>query len=597
MHKSCPRRLRHGAAIGAAVAVVAASSAFGIGATAAVADDAPASASATSAPTSATDVTTDDQPGGTAPDPTSAHPDGAVTPGAGAGGDGSTVGGAPDAPTVEQPDALAFPDGTSADAPLLLEATAGDAVDRTFTASGGTGAVTYELRGAGGKPIVGDGSFDNDFTLDPSTGRLSGTARLATVYDFQVVASSGSERAVEHVRLTVRPGAPVGVTFGVSTSDGVGLWQVETDGTIWEEAAGQGRVRIVPEVPVVEGTSLVLAGLAVDAYGNRTTPGGEDDPYPRSTVTSTVPGDRAVWSDTGSNTVSFRGAGARTLTVTEGGVSTSFRVEVGTATESFGFAAGTQTRITGTAGEPFTADFPGTGAGDDLRYTLRSPDGTPYDAPDGLDVRIDPRSGTLTGSATLARTFHLSVVATGGGVEAVVPVELTVAPAAFDHFTASVRKADAGERADTWTVEGTTVTHFHGDPAGDRVTVVPARQGDRMVVFASPTDRFGNTPTRPVEHTITSDVASDRFGIEQSSGGTTVTFTHASRHVVTIRYEGGSLAVPFEVSPVAGPATGQAATGTLAYTGSDSSGPLAWALGLLAAGGGLLVHRLRRRRA
>ncbi|WP_022903259.1 hypothetical protein [Curtobacterium sp. B8] len=237
-----------------------------------------------------------------------------------------------------------------------------------------------------------------------------------------------------------------------------------------------------------------------------------------------------------------------------------------------------------------------TGAGDDLRYTLRSPEGTPYNAPDGLEVRIDPRSGTLTGSATLARTFHLSVVATGGGVEAVLPVELAVAPAAFDHFTASVRMADAGERTDTWTVEGDTVTHFRSDPAGDRVDVVPARQGDRMVVFAIPEDRFGNTPTRPVDHTITSDVASDRFGVEQSSGGTTVTFTHASRHVVTIRYEGGSLAVPFEVSPVAGPATGHAATGTLAYTGSDSSGPLAWALGLLAAGGGLLVHRLRRRR-
>lgn len=602
MQQSCPRRLRHGAAIGAAVAVVAASSAFGIGATAAVADDAPTAAQSVTTATSVTSVTTDDQPGGTAPDPTSAHPDRAVTRDASVTPDravtpaASATPAASDEPTAEQSDALAFPDGTTADTPLLLEATAGDTVDRTFTATGGTGSVSYELRGAGGRPVVGDGSFDNDFSLDASTGRLSGTARLATAYDFQVVATSGSERAIEFVRLTVRPGAPAGVTFGVSASDGSGLWQVETDGTIWEQTAGQGRVRIVPEVPVVEGSSLVLAGLAVDAYGNRTTPGGDDDPYPRSTVTSTVPGDRAVWSDTGANTVSFTGTGPRTLTVAEGGVSTSFTVDVTTATESFGFAAGTQTRVTGTAGEPFSADFPVTGAGDDLRYTLRSPDGTPFVAPDGLDVRIDPRTGSLTGSATLARTFHLNVVATGGGVEAVVPVELTVAPAAFDHFTASVRMADAGERADTWTVDGTTVTHFRGDPAGDRVTVVPARQGDRMVVFAIPTDRFGNGPTRPVDHTITSDVASDRFGIEQSGGGTTVTFTHASRHVVTIRYEGGSLAVPFDVSPVAGPATGHDTTGTLAYTGSDSSGPLAWALGLLAAGGGLLVHRLRRGR-
>ncbi|KTR02078.1 hypothetical protein NS184_16935, partial [Curtobacterium luteum] len=222
----------------------------------------------------------------------------------------------------------------------------------------------------------------------------------------------------EYVRLTVRPGAPVGVTFAVSSTDGDGTWQVETDGTIWEQAVGQGRVRIVPEVPVAEGSSLVLAGLAVDAYGNRTTPGGDDDPYPRSTVASTVATDRAVWSDTGSNTVSFTEAGSRTLTVSEGGVSTSFTV----------------------------------------------------------------------------------------------------------------------------------------------------------------------------------DVASDRSTVDPVSGGTTVTSEPPSRNVATVGDEGGSRAVPSDVVPAARTAAGHDAPGSLAYTGADASGPVAWALGLLATGGGLLLHRLRRRR-
>ena len=100
-----------------------------------------------------------------------------------------------------------------------------------------------------------------------------------------------------------------------------------------------------------------------------------------------------------------------------------------------------------------------------------------------------------------------------------------------------------------------------------------------------------------VDHTLTSDVASDRFALDPVSGGTTVTFARASRHVVTVSYEGGSQAIPFDVSPDAGASAGHDATGTLAYTGSDTSGPLGWALGLLAAGGGLLLHRLRRRRA
>lgn len=476
MQQSCPHRLRRGAAIGAAVAVVTVSSAFGTGATAAFADDVPTAAHTveTDAPaaqtvaagaTATTDTsvattadtavattpdtsvaTTADQPGGTAPDTTSAHPDETTTPTDPAGRDetlapagtaspeGSATRDEPRAPgapatpsasvpasvsptprtPAEQRAGLAFPDGTTADAPLVLEAAAGDTLDRTFTATGGTDPVTYELRGAGGRPIVGDGSFDTDYALDGATGRLSGTARLATTHDFQVVATSGSERAVEYVRLTVRPGAPVGVTFAVSSSDGDGTWQVETDGTIWEQAVGQGRVRIVPEVPVAEGSSLVLAGLAVDAYGNRTTPGGDDDPYPRSTVASTVASDRAVWSDTGSNTVSFTEAGSRSLTVSEGGVSTSFTV----------------------------------------------------------------------------------------------------------------------------------------------------------------------------------DVASDRSTVDPVSGGTTVTPEHASRHVVTVGDTGGSRAVP----PAARTATSHDATGRLASTGADTSAPVAWALGLLAAGGGLLLHRLRRRR-
>ncbi|WJX99823.1 hypothetical protein [Curtobacterium sp. 458] len=609
MQQSCPRRLRHGAAIGAAVAVVTASSAFGIGATAAFADDAPTAVQTVDSGTPVTsDAAADTRPGGTTSDPTTAPagdtvaPDRTTTPDETHGTAAApAVPDAPAAPAVtpaaEQRAGLAFPDGTTADAPLLLEATAGDTVDRTFTAAGGTAAVTYELRGAGGKPIVGDGSFNDDYTLDGSTGRLSGTARLATSYDFQVVATSGSERAVEYVRLTVRPGAPVGVTFAVSASDGAGMWQVETDGTIWEQAAGQGRVRIVPEVPVAEGSPLVLAGLAVDAYGNRTTPGGDDDPHPRSTVTSTVPSDRAVWSDDGSNTVSFTATGTRTLTVSEGGASTSFTVDASSATESFGFAAETQTRFTAVAGEPFSAEFPVTGGGDDLRYQLRSSDGTPYEGQDGLDVRIDPRTGSLTGSGTVAGTYHLRVVAAGGGVEAVVPVELTVTPAAFDHFDVSVRQADAGDTGDWWYVEGDTVEHVHGDPVGERVDAVPARQGDRMVVFTVAQDRFGNVLDHLVDRTLTSDVASDRFALDPVSGGTTVTFARASRHVVTVSYEGGSQAIPIDVSPDAEASIGHDATGTLAYTGSDSSGPLGWALGLLAAGGGLLLHRLRRRRA
>lgn len=191
---------------GAAVAIVAASSAFGIGATAAVADT-PADTGvvqpggATTVTTSATadETVTDGSP---APVPTStpatetpvASP--AATPAPSSPPTPTPTPPAKAAPAgapAAEPDAsLAFPEGTSADAPFVLTATAGDALARTSTASGGAEPVTYALRGEQGKPVVGDGSIDNDFHLDGTTGVLSGTARLATQYRFQVVASSGA---------------------------------------------------------------------------------------------------------------------------------------------------------------------------------------------------------------------------------------------------------------------------------------------------------------------------------------------------------------------------------------------------------------------
>ncbi|MGN6406820.1 MAG: hypothetical protein ACTHMH_00625, partial [Curtobacterium sp.] len=477
MKQSCTTSIRRGAAIGAAVAIVTASSAFGIGAASAMADEAPTpvtpattvttgapdgSGGAASDPTSATadetgttpPVVADDPAASPEPAPTSdptASPEPSVPtsePADSAPADSAPAANAPaanapaDEPEQSAAAALAFPEGTSADAPLVLTATAGDTVSRTFTATGGSGTVTYELRGE-------DGSFDNDFTLDGSTGALTGTARAAARYTFQVVATSGSETAVEHVVLTVVHGAPVGVTFSVATSDSSGLWQVETDGTIWEQAAGQGRVRIVPEVPVADGQTLTLAGLAVDAYGNRVTGSDEDDEYPRSTVTSSNASDRAVWDPAGSNVVTFSGAGARTVTVSEGGVSTSFTVDV--TDEPFTFVdpstADAPIAIAPTAGEEFQQAFAVSGAPDPagVRYELRGVQGEPFDdtyARNGLDLAIDPETGVLTGTGTSATSFRFQVVATSGGEEAVAHVEVTVSPAAFAKLVVAVLPSD-----------------------------------------------------------------------------------------------------------------------------------------------------------
>ncbi len=480
-------------------------------------------------------------------------------------------------------------------------------MSRTFTATGGSGTVTYAVRGPDGSPVIGQGDFNADFSFDGTTGTLSGSPRYALrTYTFQVVATSGSETAVEYVELTVEPGAPVGVTFSASTSDSSGLWQVEPDGTIWEQAVGQGRVRIVPSVPVVDGQSLTLAGLAVDAFGNRVTGSDQDDEYPRSTVTSTAAGDRAVWDPNGANVVTFSGAGSRTVTVSEGGVSTSFTVVVTDVPFAFvdPSSADAPIAITPTAGEEFTRTFAVTGATDpsDVRYELRGVQGEPFDdtyARNGLDLAVDPATGVLTGTGTAATSFRFQVVATSGGEQAVANVEVTVSPAAFSKLVVAVLPSDRDPESETWSIDGDTITHITPDGGSAVVDAVPARQGQRMLVLAQPVDAYGNAVADHDDLTVTSDVASDRIVDDPSTAGTWVTFEHASPHVVTVAYQDRTQDIRFDVTPTAATAGATTTTGSgrLAYTGAETSGPLAWALGLLAAGGGLLVHRLRRRRA
>jgi hypothetical protein len=357
---------------------------------------------------------------------------------------------------------------------------------------------------------------------------------------------------------------------------------------------------------VADGQTLTLAGLAVDAYGNRVTGSDQDDEYPRSTVTSTDAGDRAVWDPAGSNVVTFSGAGSRTVTVSEGGVSTSFTVDV--TDEPFAFVdpstADAPIAIAPTAGEEFQRAFAVNGAPDPagVRYELRGVQGEPFDdtyARNGLDLAIDPETGVLTGTGTSATSFWFQVVATSGGEEAVAHVEVTVSPAAFAKLVVTVLPSDRDQGSETWSADGDTITHFTPEDGSDVVDAVPARQGQRVLVLAGPLDAYGNAITEHGPLTVTSDVASDRIVYDPSTVGTWVTFEHASPHVVTVAYQGRTQDVRFDVTPTAATAAATAETGSghLAYTGADTSGPLAWALGLLAAGGGLLVHRLRRRRA
>lgn len=248
--------------------------------------------------------------------------------------------------------------------------------------------------------------------------------------------------------------------------------------------------------------------------------------------------------------------------------------------------------------------------------------------PDG--ITFDAATGELSGTATTASWYQFAVTATSGTESVTQYVELTVDPAAafgVQVFTLDAESIDAPKKT-MWIIgtDGTVLTvelttdedgSFGGLDVvdGGRPTVA---QGGTLVVSGNLVDRFGN----PIDFAdedgnpvwtpiVTSDVASDviapytEFDAESAVG---VTFPHASTHTLTVGGEGlQSTSFPVDVRPTAPtvPTVPTVAvggttptTGQLAYTGSDATGALPWAVGLVLVGAGLIGTRaVRRRRA
>ncbi|PYY35739.1 hypothetical protein DEI89_05495 [Curtobacterium sp. MCBD17_030] len=155
------------------------------------------------------------------------------------------------------------------------------------------------------------------------------------------------------------------------------------------------------------------------------------------------------------------------------------------------------------------------------------------------------------------------------------------------------------------------------------------QQGGMLITSGGLVDEFGNEVTdedaMPAPVAFTSNVASDVIAADPLFGGfgnfTDVTFTEASTHTLTATGDAFSTAFPVRVlptatapvstPPVVTPPVAAAPIGTvpartaahahahgrLAYTGSDATDSLPWALGMLAAGAALVGLRTVRRRA
>jgi hypothetical protein len=313
--------------------------------------------------------------------------------------------------------------------------------------------------------------------------------------------------------------------------------------------------------------------------------------------------------------------------------------------------------LSGTAGEAFSHTFAVTGTkSGDVSYAVtwsdpdqadpEEPTWTPdSQLPEG--ITLDAATGVLSGTTESAEDDVFAITATSQGVSTTQYVELTVEAAApFGVQVFAIGKGDLAKYSEgdatgsftSWIIESdgsvstdvTTVTSDDDGVAFDDVVTsggtVTVRQGGTLVVNGNVVDRFGNQVTdadgaaTPVS--VRSDVASDVVVVEPdeddfTGGSVDVTFPHASTHRLTVAAQDVATAfdvtvvptaatVPVAVRPVVAPAAQPIGTRSapvarvtahrLAYTGTETTGVLPSALGMLAAGAALVGLRTARRR-
>ncbi len=243
---------------------------------------------------------------------------------------------------------------------------------------------------------------------------------------------------------------------------------------------------------------------------------------------------------------------------------------------------------------------------------------TPADQlPKGMS--FDAATGEVSGVPTEAAFVDFAVSATSGKVTTTQYVGINVDPgAAYGLAAVALDEGLTMDKPGNYyvirpdgSVSGVSFTP-DGDGFSDEKLLdhVSVKQGGSLLVLGTPVDRFGNDISVDSESdlpraTVTSNVASDVIAPYTEDGAdvlgvSSVTFPHASTHTLTVSaQELQPVSFDVEVIPTVAPAAAVTPTGTgaqLAYTGTDATGALPWAIGLVLAGAGIIGARTLRRR-
>jgi hypothetical protein len=248
---------------------------------------------------------------------------------------------------------------------------------------------------------------------------------------------------------------------------------------------------------------------------------------------------------------------------------------------------------------------------DDAEYAEEFPEDemSPADQlPYGLT--FDASTGELSGVTTEAWDWTFAVTATSGTETTTQYVSLNVeAGAPLGLFVYTTDRAGAFDfdendtkKRTTWIIDPdgkvyTVITQGDGDGGqvgtevdGGRPTI---KQGGTLIVTGTVVDRFGNEVLGEDDESITPTVTSD----VSTHNLTVAAGDFATSFAVDVQPTAAAgIADPTPVAPAAAPVAPVNTGGQLAYTGSDTTDALPWALGLLVAGAGLIGARFARRR-
>ncbi|PNW07663.1 hypothetical protein C1632_16755, partial [Microbacterium testaceum] len=178
------------------------------------------------------------------------------------------------------------------------------------------------------------------------------------------------------------------------------------------------------------------------------------------------------------------------------------------------------------AGEAFSFDFTASGTPTPT-YSIENDDTDSTVLPDGVTFT----NGILAGSSTRAGTWKVKITATNSLGTATEYVKLTIAPGTATALEAAVSPGDSSSTT-LWAVapDGTVTEPSHSTAN----TTITANQGDSIVFETMPVDQYGNPTTKGnVQPVTTSSIDTDTITYDPTTNLTTVTFNHASPHVIT----------------------------------------------------------------